>query len=80
PAPCGYTIAGYRRAIHRACEVAEVPPWSPNRLRHNRATEVRRQFGVDGAGAILGHSRLETTQVYAERSLEIANQIAAETG
>ncbi|MEM9167190.1 MAG: tyrosine-type recombinase/integrase [Planctomycetota bacterium] len=79
-AAAGYTTAGYRRAINRACELAEVPSWSPNRLRHNRATEVRRQFGIDGAGAVLGHSRLETTQIYAERSNEIASRIARLSG
>ncbi|MEO0632134.1 MAG: tyrosine-type recombinase/integrase, partial [Planctomycetota bacterium] len=79
-APAGYTTAGYRRAITRACELAGVPAWSPNRLRHNRATEVRRQFGVDGAGAVLGHSRLETTQIYAERNEQLASEIARQTG
>ena len=30
--------------------------WSPNQLRHNCATEVRRRFGIATARAVLGHS------------------------
>ncbi len=53
----------YRRAIHRACDRAFPAPkgtkgkslsewkkehrWSPNRLRHTKATQVRDQFGLD---------------------------------
>ena len=52
-----YTANTYRRAIHRACDVANekahdehpevsaderiVPRWSPNRLRHTAATEIQ---------------------------------------
>jgi integrase len=75
-----YTVASYRRAITRAAERAGVPAWSPNRLRHAKATELRRAFGLDAAGAVLGHSKLETTQVYAERSLELAERAALATG
>ncbi|MEJ7591114.1 MAG: hypothetical protein WKF77_06160 [Planctomycetaceae bacterium] len=31
-------------AIARACKLAKVPLWSPNRLRHNAATELRKEF------------------------------------
>lgn len=54
-----YTSASYRRAVARAAKRASVPEWSPNQLRHTRATELRRTFGIDTAGAVLGHSKLE---------------------
>ncbi len=41
--------------------------WAPNRLRHTRATEVRKQFGLEAAQVILGHAKADVTQVYAER-------------
>lgn len=41
--------------------------WSPNRLRHAAATEIRRRFGLEAAQVILGHSAADITQVYAER-------------
>lgn len=76
----GYTTTNYGQAIRRACEAAGITAWSPNQLRHARATELRRMFGLDAAGAVLGHSRLETTQVYAERSVELAISVAMKTG
>jgi len=36
--------------------------WHPNRLRHSRATELRR-YGLDVVKTILGHSKVETTQI-----------------
>lgn len=80
PAVGGYTTAAYRRAIARACEAAGVPGWSPNQLRHTRATEIRQSHGLDAAGAVLGHTKIETTQVYAERSRVLADEIALASG
>ena len=57
-----YTTNSYRRAIHRACEKAKLEKWSPNRLRHTAATEVRREFGLEAAQVILGHSQANVTQ------------------
>ena len=53
--------------------------WSPNRLRHSRATEVRRDFGLEASGATLGHSELATTQIYAERNLQLSIDVARKT-
>jgi len=66
-----YTTTGYGRAIRRACEAADVPTWSPNQLRHNAATRLRREHGIDLARTILGH-RLGSaiTEVYAEANME----------
>jgi integrase len=62
-----YNAESYRRAIERACRLAKIEPWSPNQLRHTRASELRRFHGLDAAQVVLGHSQLVTTQVYAER-------------
>jgi integrase len=45
---------------------AEIPQWHPNQLRHNAATRLRREFGLDAARAVLGHSSPVVTEVYAE--------------
>ncbi|MEW4527906.1 site-specific integrase [Maioricimonas sp. JC845] len=63
-----YSVASYRRAIHRACQAAGVPKWSPNRLRHTRATEVCNQHGLSHAQALLGHRSTKTTQTYLHRT------------
>ncbi|HEY8750018.1 MAG TPA: site-specific integrase [Tepidisphaeraceae bacterium] len=57
-----------------------VPRWHVNQLRHNRATDIRKNFGLEAAQAVLGHSRVETTQIYAERLGETAARVAAEVG
>ncbi len=41
-----YSTNSYRRATHRACASATIEIWSPNRLRHARATEERKRFGL----------------------------------
>ena len=63
--PC-FDVAAYRRVIQRACRRAGVPDWSPNQLRHTAATALRREYGLDVARVILGHSTPATTEVYAE--------------
>jgi integrase len=62
-----YTTVSYGHAVAAACKRAGVPTWYPNRLRHAAATEIRRQYGLEAAQVILGHSRADVTQVYAER-------------
>ena len=79
-----YTTDSYRRAIQRACDKAYPPPeglndealkawqrdhrWSPHRLRHTVATEIRRTHGLEVASLLLGHSSATITDaVYAER-------------
>ena len=70
----------YGQAIRHACDRLGIERWSPNQLRHARATELRREFGLDAAGAVLGHARVETTQIYAERATQTALEVAAKTG
>jgi integrase len=61
-----YTSGSYLRVIKVACGKAGVPPWHPNQLRHNAATRIRREFGLDVARVVLGHSSPVVTEVYAE--------------
>jgi integrase len=61
-----YTVESYRRAIEAGCGKAGVPRWHPHQLRHSAATRLRREFGLDVARVILGHSSPAVTEVYAE--------------
>ncbi len=63
--------AGDWRALH--C-------WTPNQLRHAAATQIRRQFGLEAAQAVLGHSTADVTQIYAERDQSLAAVVAKEIG
>ena len=53
--------------------------WAPNQLRHTRATELR-PHGLDVTKTILGHSKIETTQLYAEKDLAAAVQLVSKHG
>jgi len=75
-----YNRGSYRVAIVRACRKADVPEWSPLQLRHTAATLIRAKYGLEAAKAILGHARVETSQIYAERDLGRAQEIMAEIG
>jgi len=75
-----YDTASYRRAIHRACDKADTERWSPNRLRHSAATEIRRRFGLEAAQVTLGHAAADVTQVYAERDYQKAADVMREIG
>lgn len=57
-----------------------IPRWHPNQLRHKFATEVRKQLGLEAAQVMLGHSRADVTQIYAEKNHALAEQVAAEIG
>ena len=54
--------------------------WAPNRLRHTRATEVRKTHGLEAAQAVLGHATADVTQIYAERDIEKAAEVMARVG
>jgi integrase len=75
-----YTPDTYGRAIRRACAAAGVSPWHPHQLGHRFATEVRRQFGLESAQVLLGHTNARVTAVYAERDWRTATEVAAQIG
>lgn len=54
--------------------------WSPNQLRHNAATRIRKDYGLEAAQVILGHQTLTVTQVYAEKNIEAARRVMGEVG
>jgi integrase len=69
-----------RRAVHRGCKRAGIPNWHPNRIRHSVGTEVRSKFGLEAAQCLLGHSRADVTQTYAERDERRAAEVARKIG
>jgi hypothetical protein len=54
--------------------------WFPNQLRHAAATAIRKQFGLEAAQVLLGHSKADVTQIYAERDLAKAANVARQIG
>lgn len=75
-----YAVHAYRRAIARGCRKANVPSWHPHRLRHNAATNLRRDFGLETARIILGHRSAAITTIYAEADQQKAIEAMARVG
>jgi uncharacterized protein (TIGR02996 family) len=75
-----YTPHTYAHAVRVAARKAKVPHWHPNQLRHSFATEVRKQYGLEASQVLLGHSRADVTQVYAERNERLGAEVAAKIG
>jgi integrase len=91
-----YTVQSYRQAVRRACLRADaaahkadpdtpadqvvVPVWRPHQLRHTKATEIRREAGLDAARAVLGHRKAQVTEVYAELDVSKAAEVMSRLG
>lgn len=75
-----YTRNSYQNAIFKACGKADIPAWGPNRLRHNAATFLRKEFGIEAARVILGHTSAAVTEIYAEMDRKRAAEIMAIVG
>lgn len=67
-------------------EKAELRQWNkqhsfhPNQLRHTAAFRIRRDFGLDAAQAVLGHSSARMTEHYAKVSSEKARGVMRQIG
>ena len=57
-----------------------IPRWHPHQLRHNYATRVRREYGIETARILLGHRSMAVTEVYAETDRSTAREIVAKIG
>ena len=75
-----YDPKSYYHAIRYGCGKAAVPNWHPNQLRHNAATWLRKEFSLDVARVILGHSSPAVTEVYAEVDREKAVSVMERVG
>ncbi len=75
-----------RRAIQKAnaarkkAGLAPLPRWTPNMLRHAAATEIRQQFDLEAVQSILGHASMNTSEIYAEKNMALAREIAKKIG
>jgi integrase len=75
-------LYGIRRANREAEKAGDppIPEWHPNQLRHNAATRLRKEFGLDVARAVLGHSSPVVTEVYAELDMSKAAEAMERVG
>jgi integrase len=76
-----YDKDALNRAVLRACEKAKVEPWTPYQLRHLRAVELREQFGLEHARAVLGHAYASMSDHYSKAAdKNLAAAVAAKIG
>lgn len=75
-----YTVGAIGHALTLAAKKAGVEHWHVYQLRHAHGTKVRRAFGLEAAGATLGHAKMSATEVYAERDEGLAVTVAARIG
>src|SRR5262249_22442508 len=54
--------------------------WHPHQLRHNAATALPRQFGIEATRTALGHSTMSASEIYAELDHAKAREIMATVG
>lgn len=54
--------------------------WFPHQLRHSAATIIRREAGIETARCVLGHSELNTTELYAEFDEARAREVMGRVG
>jgi integrase len=83
-----YTPQSYGRAIAQAIkrhnrgkpEAEHIPHWHPHQLRHLRALELKRAFGLDEARAVLGHRSPVLTEHYATLDIAKAASVMEKLG
>lgn len=75
-----YTSRSLAQALARACRAAGVPRFGLNRIRHLFATEARQAAGIEAARTLLGHSKADTTEIYAQRDADLAAATALRIG
>lgn len=75
-----YTTGSYGNAIRRACREFKIEHWAPNQLRHSVGTKVRKEGDIEAASAVLGHSNIVVTQIYAKANREKAIEAVKRLG
>lgn len=80
-----YKTDSYRRAVWYALDKLNrangtTIHWHPHQLRHSRATQIKAQHGSEAATAFMGHAELRVTEIYAERNLGLAIDVARKMG
>ena len=67
-------------AMKKACRDLEIPIFTAHWLRHTAATRIREDYDLDSAQVMLGHSKADTTEIYAGLNLKKAIEVARDVG
>jgi integrase len=76
-----YKHRALSKAVLRACDQAGVTSFSPYQLRHLKAVELREQYGLEVARAVLGHGYKAMSDHYSKAAdSTLATKAAREVG
>lgn len=88
--PTRYNSNSYRSALQDGVDrlnaarqkagLEKLPMWTPHQLRHAKGHMVRDEYGIEAVQAVLGHTRLATSEIYSASRLKLAKLVAKETG
>jgi integrase len=70
-----YDHRAYGYAVRRGCLKAGVPVFTPRQIRHTVATWTRQHFTPEHAQVLLGHKKINTTELYAEVNQKLAREV-----
>jgi integrase len=72
--------AEQRRLASLAAEWRKAHCWHPNQLRHNAATRIRSEYGIEMTRILLGHASVATSEIYAEIDKQKAKDVTGKIG
>jgi integrase len=73
-----YDNNSFNHACKKACESAEVEVFVPYDLRRTAATRLRAALGKEAAQVLLGHTKMDTTDIYLLEEVQETIKVAKE--
>ena len=74
-----YNSQSFYAAIQRVVKKLGLGKIFPNQLRHGTGARIRKEFGLEHASKVMGHSHISTTEIYADydvtKTMEIMHKI-----
>ena len=74
-----YNSKSFYAAIQRVVKKLGLGKIFPNQLRHGTGARIRKEFGLEHASKVMGHSHISTTEIYADydvtKTMEIMHKI-----
>jgi len=74
-----YNSQSFYAAITRVVKKLGLGKIFPNQLRHGAGARIRKEFGIEHASKVMGHTHISTTEIYADydmtKTMEIMHKI-----
>lgn len=74
-----YDSKSFYAAVQKAIKKHGLGKLFPNQLRHGTGARIRKEFGIEHASKVMGHTHISTTEIYADydmaKTMEIMHKI-----